>query len=187
MSLPKSYNDITISQFQECYFILGQNPEIEQWITVLSLLSGVPEDFYYNLPTQKLKRKIYRLQFLLNPELNTKVKKYIYLNGRIYKAIYKASDLTTAQGIDIKEFQKPEEDQSIQDRIVENADKLLATIYLPITWKGFKYDSSKHERSANDFKKAKMGQVYGTLFFTLSCSRTWWKLLRTLEKKRSRR
>jgi hypothetical protein len=132
MRLPKSYNDITVSQFQQCYFLLGQSPNIEQWISVLSVLSGKPESVFLNMHRQKLKRCIYRLQFLLKPELNTKVKKYIYCGGRIYKAIYQASDLNGAQGIDLKNFQRPVDGQHYLDTIIENADKLLACIYLPL-------------------------------------------------------
>ncbi len=165
MKLPRSYNDITIEQYQEIYPLLKSRPSVEQWITVIAKLSGHSEDYYMDMPVRDLKRVIFKLQFLLSPELNTKVKRYALINGRIYKAVYKANELTTAQGIDLKEFQKPTPGQSVQDRVIENAHYMLASIYLPLSWKGFKYNSSKHQQASNDFKKARLGDVFGTLFF----------------------
>lgn len=165
MRFPSSYNDLTISQFQECYFILGKVPQIEQWITVLSILSGKPEDYFNEMPIKKLKGYIAKLQFLLNPKLNTKGKKYVYANGRIYKAILNANEITTAQGIDLKTFQKPAEGQSIEESVIENAHKLLACIYVPLVGFKFRYDGKYHPRTVEDLKKVKVGDVFGTLFF----------------------
>lgn len=164
MRLPKSWNDITIGQFQECYFLL-KDRNIESWVKVISVLSGLKYAEVENIPIKKLKRHIFSLQFLLNPNLNTKVKKYISVNKRIYKATYNASDLSAAQAADIKTFLKPEPGVSHMDTIVENANKVLASIYLPLTWTGFKYNGSKHAKISSDFCKVKMGDVYGTLFF----------------------
>jgi hypothetical protein len=36
---------------------------------------------------------------------------------------------------------------------------------VPLTLKGFKYTPSKHKEVSDYFRKAKMGEVYGTLFF----------------------
>lgn len=165
MRFPKSYNDLTIAQFQECYFILGKDPGTDEWIRVLSILSGKPEDYFLELPKSKLKDWIKKLQFLLTPELNTKVKRYLYINGRIYKAILNANEINTAQGIDLKTFQKPAEGQSNEDAVIENAHMLLACIYIPMVRFRFRYDGKYHSRTVEDLKKVKVGDVFGTLFF----------------------
>ena len=172
MRLPRTWNDITISQFQECYFLLGDKPGTDEWIKVISVLTGKSFDYIESIPLRKLKGLILSLHFLRHPTLNEKVKKYIVLNGRIYKAVYFATELNTAQAIDLKTFLKPDGlDQT--GTIVENAHKLLASIYLPLSWIGFKYNGSKHEKIANDFKSTKMGDVYGTLFFYSVVYRNW--------------
>lgn len=164
MRLPKSWNDITIEQFQECYFLLGKNPTIDTWIMVLSTLSGKTFEQIESLPIKKVKESINKLQFLLNPTLNEKVNKFISIKGRPFKAIFQASDMQTNQVADLKGLMN-KEGQSVNDTIVENAHKLLACIYVPLTLRGFRYVPSKHKEVSQYFRKAKMGDVYGTLFF----------------------
>lgn len=164
MRLPKSFNDITIEQFQECYFLLGKHPSIDTWIMVLSTLSGKKFDEIEAMPIKKVKEAINKLQFLLNPNLNEKVNKFITIKGRLFKAVFFASDMQTNQVADLKGLMNSE-GQSVNDTIVENAHKLLACIYVPLTLKGFRYIPSKHKEVSQYFRKAKMGDVYGTLFF----------------------
>ncbi len=164
MRLPKNWNQITVERFQECYFILGKDPTIDSWILVLSVLSGKSKDYIESLPIRELKLAIHRLQFLLNPELNEKVNKYVSINGRVFKAAYLASELQTNEVADLKGFMVAD-GQSVNDTVVENAHKLLACIYIPLTLRGFRYVPSKHKEVSEYFRKAKMGDVYGTLFF----------------------
>lgn len=173
MRLPKSWNEITVGQFQECYFVLGKNPTIEHWCRVIAVLSGLTEAEVESMLIKKLKQKIIQINFLQHPNLNERVKRYIYLNGTVYRSVYQPNELTvsqikqlkTNQAIDIKTFCSPPEKVSYQDNIVEQAHKLLASIYVPLSWRGFKYDGSKHSKASEDFRSARMGDVYGTLFF----------------------
>lgn len=164
ISLPKDFNEITVGQFQECYFINKSDPSLEGWARIISILSGKPYEEVINYQVDVLKAIKKRLLFLLDDEdLNTKVKKYIYVKGHVYKAVYEANKLSAAQGIDLKEFMKGDMDQ--KDIIVENAHKLLASIYLRLGWSGFKYRGDIHQEVSEDFKKCKVGDVWGTLFF----------------------
>lgn len=163
MKLPQSWDEITVNQFQECYFVL-KKPSLESWVTVISILSGLSQSEVESIPIKKLKKSIFQLQFLLDPKINTKVRRWLYLNGTIYKAVFNANELNTAQTIDIKEFMKPK-GISTEDAIVEGLHSLLACIYLPLTFGGFKYDGSRHSKIAEAFKSARIGDVYGTLFF----------------------
>lgn len=168
MRLPTSFNDITISQFQECYFINKSDPELTGWARIISILSGTPIQEIEDLPLPEIKKLKQRLLFILDDKkLNGVFKKHILVNGRWYKAIHEAHKLSTAQGVDIKTFLKPENGMTVNDSVVEKAHKLLASVYLPLTWKGFKYNGANHSKIAEDFRHAKMGDVYGTLFFYL--------------------
>jgi hypothetical protein len=165
MRLPKSFNDITISQFQTCYFLLGKSPGIDEWIKVISTLAGKTYNDIESLPVWYVKKLIYQLEFLTRPNLNTKLKKYLYLNGTVYKAIYEGHKLSAAQGMDLKTFLHPPKDVPLNDHIVEVAHKLLASIYIPMKNFRFKYSGIDHQKISNDFLSARMGDVYGTLFF----------------------
>ena len=164
LKLPKDWNQVTVEQFQECYFLLGKTPTIDTWIMVLSTLSGKSGNEIEELSITDLKKYIKKLDFLTNPTINENVKKYIAIKGRMFKAVYQASDMQTNQVADLKGLMNSE-GQSINDTVVENAHKLLACIYVPLTLKGFKYTPSKHKEVSDYFRKAKMGEVYGTLFF----------------------
>lgn len=163
MRLPKSWNDITVEQFQECYFILGKNPKIDDWVLALSVLSGKGVKQIEDLSIKKLKDEINKLQFLLSPALNEKVNKILYTKGRCFKAVLDLSQMQTNQVADLKGFMTGE--KPTQDLIVENFHRLLACIYLPLTFKGFKYVPSQHVKTSEYMKKVKIGDVYGTLFF----------------------
>lgn len=164
MKLPKSFNEITISQFQECYFLLKKNHDLNAWISVLSTLSGKPHKYIEDLPGNQLRAYIKSLQFLLNPELNEKVNKYVTIRGKVFKANLFASEMKTNQVADLKAL-VVNPGQSVEDTIVENAHRLLACIYTPLTLTGWGYNPSKQKKVSQYFLKAKMGEVYGTLFF----------------------
>lgn len=181
MRLPKSFNDLTIEQFQECYFVLGSKPTLDSWIMVISILSGKSKDTIESLPIKELKKEINKLQFLLSPNLNEKVNKFISIKGRPFKAVFFASDMQTNQVADLKGLMH-KEGQSVNDTIVENAHKLLACIYLPLTLRGFKYVPSKHKEVSQYFRKAKMGDVYGTLFFYSNLYRNLIEAINTFGK-----
>jgi hypothetical protein len=165
MRLPKSFSDIFVGQFQECYFILKKSRSIESWVQVMSILSGIPYEELQKLPGKERNAHLRSLKFLDNPEVNTKLKPVIRIKGRLFKATYNATDLCGAQAVDIKTFLSPLPDHSQIDMAVLNADKLLASAYRPLTGLRFKYDPHNHKRNAELFKGVKLSEVYGTLFF----------------------
>jgi hypothetical protein len=194
MRLPKSFNDITIGQFQECYFILKNLRELDAgpkdlvseveyrleflkaWCRVISILSGIEYSVVEQMPQDRIMVLKKRLEFILDDEkINNKVKQLIYLKGSVYKPCIEANKLSPAQGIDIKEFMRPQDKMTQKDMVVENCHKLLASMCLKYDWRklAFKYDHKNHAQIAEDFKTVKMGEVYGMLFF---CSRVYQKL-----------
>lgn len=171
MRLPKSFNDITVKQYQDVYFLIQEKYKddfqyAENWARVVSILANEPYDKVLELPRLELKNLIKRLNFILRPEvLQERVKQYISVKGRVYKAITRAEKLSTSQVFNIKGFQGLSKNLTIEENTVANMHDLLATVYLPLSWRGFKYDSSKHKSIADKMLHAKMGDVYGTLFF----------------------
>lgn len=171
MRLPKSFNDITVKQYQDVYFLIQEKPKddfqyLENWARVISILSNESYEKILELPGKELKIRIKQLNFILRPEvLQEKVKQYIAVKGKIYKAVTRAETLSTSQVFNIKGFQCLDKTLDINENTVVSMHELLATIYLPLTGKGFRYDSSKHRKVADNMLHAKMGDVYGTLFF----------------------
>ena len=164
MRLPKNWNQITVEQFQECYFLLGKTPTIDTWVMVLATLSGKSADYIERLEIRELKKAIKQLDFLLTPNLNEKVNKYVSFTGRVYKAVLFADQMQTNQVADLKGLMVSN-GQSVNDTIVENCHKLLACIYVPLTLTGFKYLPNKHKGMRGGLETEKMGDVYGAVFF----------------------
>jgi len=177
MSLPKSWNEVTIKQFQELYFLLGKKPTIDTWILVLSSLTKKHQSYYYSLPIKELTKQINSLRYLTNPEVNTKINKYLTNKGKVYKAVLFASDMKMNQVADLKGLMH-KEGQTVNDTIVENLHKLLACIYVPLTWKGFTYTPSKHKEVSEQMLNLKVGDVYGAVFFY---SKTYKALMKAIE------
>ena len=175
----KSFNDITLGTFQECYFIFKEEKdELDAWIKVIAKLTNTSTETVESYSGEKLSKIVKSLEFLKNPQVETKPKKYIGVNGKLFKATTLITDLSTAQGIDIKTFLKPVNGFSQEDMAVMNAHLILASIYKPLTFNGFKYDPLNHKANSEALKKVKFGDLSGTLFFY---SKVWEKWIPIIE------
>lgn len=183
----KSFNDITLGTFQECYFLLkNEADELDAWVKVIALLTNKSVETIENYSGEKISKIIKSLEFLKQPNINTKPKKYIGLNGKLFKATLLITDLSTAQGIDIKTFLKPIDGLSQEDMAVKNAHLILASIYKPLTFKGFKYDPINLMANAEMLKKVKFGDISGTLFFYSNVWEKWMQIIDAYTKEADR-
>jgi len=181
MRLPKSYNDVTLGQYQECYNLINSKDE-DKWIKILAILSNKSVEDIENLPADKLIKYANSLKFLSNPDINTKPKKYIGIKGKVFKATLAITDLSTAQGIDIKTFLKPIGNKTQDEITIQNAHLILASIYKPLKWFKFKYDPINHSKNAELFKHVKMGDISGTLFFYSNVLERWMRVINAFTK-----
>lgn len=165
MKLPKSFKGITVDQYQR---ILPIYQKIEKetdpitiasdWCRIIAILTnGKPADIEA-LPIDKLKRMIKALSFLNDANIKAKPSKYLFIKGRLYKAKTRGRDFNTAQYAEIKTFLQ-------SGNWINEMHKLLASMYSPLTWSGFKHDGAGHETHANRFKQVSVAKVYPTVFF----------------------
>jgi len=181
MRIPTSYNQITLVKYQECYNLINSKDE-DKWIKILAILSNKSIEEIENLPADKLIKYSHSLKFLSNPDINTKPKKYIGIKGKLFKATLAITDLSTAQGIDIKTFLKPIGNKSQDELSIVNAHLILASIYKPLKWMRFKYDPINHSKNAELFKQVKMGDISGTLFFYSNVWERWMRVINAFTK-----
>lgn len=162
MGLPKSLDQITISQYQE---VLPIYKEVQNetdslkwatgWCCILSALTGKTFEYYESLDLKKLEKLIAQCHFLSIAPKSKRIRKYLLIRGTLYKAVTDIDNLSTGRNIDIHEFSKK--------GVVGEFHNLASTVYAPLTWKGFKRkDHSKHSEK---FKSVKLGRVYPTVFF----------------------
>ena len=142
---------LTIKQFQHITKIANsQLDELDKEVEVVAYLKGCSTDELLNTDLNKI-RSVFASCGFATP--STKINKYIWVNGMLYKGL---TDITkpnfkAGQYIDLKNFAN----QSITD----NLHNLAAIIYRPVFGK---YD---HKQISEDMKSAKLNDIYGLVFF----------------------
>jgi len=102
VKLPKSLKDIKVKQYQTIAPLLS-DLNLDTWINIMSILSGKTTEQIEDIDTGTFKKYRKQLQFLLadKPQF---VKKYLWINGSLYKGTNNADDLNTSQYVAIKTF-----------------------------------------------------------------------------------
>ena len=140
---------ITISQYQTINQIVKSNKDdLDKEIEAVAFLTRKSEDELLNLPLDKIRKTFAECGFSTPSQ---RLKRFIWVNGKLYKGCLDVTDLNTGQYIDLKNFAK-------QD-FVSNLHNLLAVIYKPI------WGKYEHGKVAEDMKSAKLNDVYGLVFF----------------------
>jgi hypothetical protein len=161
MVIPKNYNELTVKQFQLCDDIIRNESDIlERHIKLVACLSGKPIEWVEAHTPKQIAEWVKDLSFLSNPKVDKHIPKWVIANKRIYKPYNDASKLTAGQVLALKMFGEKSVGHS-------NLHNQLACVFGEVDWYGGikKYDANKHERIAKDMLEAKMGDVYGVVFF----------------------
>jgi hypothetical protein len=158
MKLPKSFNELTVEQYQRITEIQGSDlDKLDKSIEIISYLSGktVTEIESLYSPSEVFTKT----SFLNNAQVNETWGKRIRVGSRFYMPIIKNEDFKAGALIALKHFEK-------QD-VVKNLHQMLACCYSPMGWdfKPKPYNGNNHQKIAKDMLKVKMGDVYGFLAF----------------------
>ena len=161
MKIPTSYRQITVEQLIKLGKIDKGLSKIERDVAILSILTGQPEEYFDSLSWDELTKLVREIRFLDENKLPAKIKKVIWLNKTRYVAHTHPGSYSTDVYLSIKLYQKD---------TLNNIHKILAWMYKP--------SFAKHdpEKSANDFLKASVADVYGA-FFLLSQVLLNWKAI----------
>lgn len=160
MNIPNSWKKVSVEQFQELLPIYKKAVTetdsikvVEHWTNIIAILADCQIEEVEALPITKIKTIIKDLQWLTLDNVNYKKKFTLYHNGKLYKAVKEAKEFNTGRYIEYKTFLG-------RGGLIENLHLILATIYNPY------FDSKQtHAERAIEFKKAKMSDVYPTVFF----------------------
>lgn len=165
MKVPKSFNQVTVSQYQRISPIY-QKIEKESdpitiasdWCRIISILTDKTPADIEAMPIDKLKAIIKSLNWLVNGNIKPKKRKYLFIKGRLHKAKLDAKQFNTAQYVEIKTFLS-------RGNWIEEMHNILASIYSPLTFKGFKHNGETHQERAEFFKTVPVSKVYPVVFF----------------------
>lgn len=157
MKLPVSYNHITVRQYQSIQPLLIDKMTLDDKISVLARLSGKTVEYIENLKINTLKKYFILISYLTEYP-KSKLRKYLFIKGKLFKADTEADNLTTAQYCSIKTFCEG-------GKQIENLDKICAVVYKRLTWKGWRNDVKNFDKDCEMFKEIGLGKVYGVVFF----------------------
>lgn len=161
MNLPKDIGELTVKQFQELTIIYNSDKDLlDKGVEAISLLTGMSVNEVEQIDYKVIGKAFNHLNALMQSKPKEVVKKWIVLNGTVYKAVTNMDKISTGQYLDLKNLSK-------DDKWIENMHLLLGCLYLPVNWYGRvkKYNGEKLPQISKDMLTAKLKDVYGLLFF----------------------
>lgn len=162
MKIPKSFDDITIEEYQFAFsalkYIDKLSPLDEKlaWISILSYFAGKDEEYFEKMPFKELNPLIEQVMFIVKPYGKFPVNESIIVNNQIYKGLTDISNGSFAQYTSIKTLLTKYPDK------VSALHMLAGCIYAPKEYFGKDYDMME---VSEKLKKAKVSQVLGLVFF----------------------
>lgn len=151
----KSFEDMTVKQYQHCHDLLKGRTDTEFYIEVLSYLTGKTVEYYEKLEFSILHKEIDHAKFILEPKNSTIVYDSIIIGGRPYRGLTDITKGNFAQYSSIKTILSKGES-------TPRLHELLGCIYAPLKLFGSDYDMIE---VAEKMKQAKISQVLGLVFF----------------------
>ena len=183
MTIPKRYEDLTVDQFMqlEALKLNKSLPLLDKAVAKLSILSGLSIDEVEKMNIQKVYATLLDAVFLNTPIDAMPLKDSVYLGYKKFKAITDITDFTTAQHKDFNEFIKMN-----NNNYVACLPNIIAICHKELTLYGYKYKSDNHFKNVEIFKKAKLKDVMGAVFFYSNCLKSYNEIITTcLEKSQS--
>lgn len=159
LTIPKSWKDININQFLQIHAALEMRDidTLDRNIYLAAALLNTNVDWVEDNMTLQQIGQVIREASFAQEEPTGKVKKYFWLNGRLWKVELEAKNITPAQFFDLSTYTKTPQET------VDNVAKIMATICRPIFTK---YDSDKIESRAKMFgEKMRFDFAYATSLF----------------------
>lgn len=155
---------MTVGVFQEWHKIMTTEKDVlVREYKLLSLVTGKSVDELEAMKRGDIRKLFAEMGKMQRMPISGEVNQAIAIGWKPFVCFTDLSEfsneLTTNQGTALKEWTKTEQST------IENMHRCLAMLYVP--YRPFKKKTlpSNIEKAAEIFKKAKIGQIYGTLFF----------------------
>lgn len=161
MELPNSFSDLTVKQFQDAsYIIKNEDDLLERHVKLIACLSNKPIEWVESHTPAQVGEMVKKLDFLLTPVVSKKIKPFLVFNKSVYRPILKMETINWGQIKTIKVLGEREEYPN------QYLNQKLACVYSKLNWYGKAvYSASDHTKKSEDLLNARLGDVYGTLFF----------------------
>ena len=157
MAVKKTWDDITVKDFQAIYKLEKEDPE-DRLLKLIALVNGIGYDDVLNMPISKLESHFPDIDFLQREPRIPLMKGFYTLDGTKYRIHTK--ELTTAQYIDFKQM---------VDTYAENLARFLTIFIIP---EGHRYgDGYDLDKAAQDISSMPITQARSVAdFFLTRCA-----------------
>lgn len=151
--IPTRYEDLTVEQYQRINELKNVKDDVFKRAEMYAIISGLPLDKVDELSP----KEVYLATNYLTKTLHDMPLKKTY---KRFKAILNITEITTAQHKDFNAFIT-----SANGNYIKVLPELLAIINKELTLTGYRYIPENHFKNVEKFKKAKLEDVIGVVFF----------------------
>jgi hypothetical protein len=179
MKIPKRYEDLTVEQFQQLEQLKTDNEldSIDKAIKRLSILSGKTIDEVEDMTATDIHNHLLDAIFLSKPLHEIETPKEIKLGGVKFRYIEEISQYNICQEKDWKEMVKA------TGNYIDCLPELMAICHQEFENDKWVYNSDNHLRNVELFKKSKLSESLGAVFFYSKSLTNYTKILADFSEK----
>ena len=174
MNIPKRYEDLTVEQFQQLEQLKNNNSldALDKAIKRLSILSGKSIEYIEAMKPSDVYDKLLDAVFLFQPLESMPLKDSVILCFKKFRYIREISQYTTAQQKDFTEILKMN-----GNNYINCLPELMAICHQELTLRGWVYNSDNHFKNVELFKKSKLSETMGAVFFYSNCLKSYSEII----------
>ena len=173
MQIPKRYEDLTVDQFQQLELLKSEKlDKLDMACKRLSILTGKSIDYIESLSPTKVYDMLLGAAFLINPINQFPVAKSVRFGFHKFRYIKEIHEYTTAQQKDFTTILK-----NNGNDYIKCLPELMAICHHEFTIKGWVYNSDNHFRNVEYFKKSKLKDTLGAVFFYSNCLKSYSEII----------
>lgn len=174
MNIPTRYEDLTVEQFQQLEYLKEDTAldKLDKAIKRLSILSGKSIEDIEKLSANQLYDYLLPAFYLTVPITEMKCIDEISLGGIKFRYIKDIHDYNICQEKDWKEMIKANDNQYFKC-----LPELMSICHLEYINGKWTYNSDNHQRNVELFKKAKLSESLGAVFFYSKYFKTYTKAI----------
>ena len=169
MSIPKSFNEFTVGQFQSWHKIVNEFVPDSEFgaldleYQLIAMFLGISFDECQKMKFKDIDPLIKKINKLKDSTPKKKVKRVIVVDKKPYLAIVSPSKLRHELNAD--QFTSAQTFAQTEASAIENMHNLLALMYMPYKFRRPAKVPDNIQPIAEKMKLAKIGDVYGAVFF----------------------
>ena len=180
MNIPKRYEDLTVQQFQELEALKSNTDldTLDKAVKRLSILSGKDVDYIESLTATEIFNTLSDAVFLMSPIHEMPIPNHIVFSGVKFRYIKEIHEYNICQEKDWKEIVKMNGNDYIKC-----LPELMAICHQEHENGKWVYNSDNHLRNVELFKKSKLSESLGAVFFYSKSLTSCIKILADYSKK----